>query len=40
MNIYHATGISFIDGSTVTAGSGAAVTIYDASVTGIQTTAY
>jgi polygalacturonase len=40
MNIYHATGISFIDGSTVTAGSGAAVTIYDASVSGIQTTAY
>jgi polygalacturonase len=40
MKIFHATGISFIDGSSVTVSSGAAVTTYDATVTGIQTTAY
>jgi polygalacturonase len=38
--IFHATGVSFIDGSTVTAGTGAAVTTYDAAVTGITTTPY
>ena len=40
MVIYHATGISFINGSTVTPKSGAAVKLYDATVTGIATTSY
>jgi len=40
MQIFHATGVSFINSSTVTPKSGAAVTIYDADVTGITTTAY
>ncbi|HVU93287.1 MAG TPA: glycosyl hydrolase family 28 protein, partial [Jatrophihabitans sp.] len=40
MEIFHATGVSFTDGSTITPKSGAAVTIYDASVTGITTTNY
>jgi hypothetical protein len=40
MEIFHATGVSFTNGSTVTPKSGAAVTTYDASVSGITTTAY
>jgi polygalacturonase len=40
MQIFHATGISFTGGSTVTPKSGAAATTYDADVTGIATTAY
>jgi polygalacturonase len=40
MDVYHATGISFINGSTVTAASGPAVTVDDATVTGIATHAY
>jgi polygalacturonase len=40
MEIFHATGVSFTNGSSVTATSGAAVTTYDAAVTGITTTAY
>jgi polygalacturonase len=40
MVIYHATGVSFLDGSKITSTSGAAVTIYDAAVTGVTTTAY
>jgi hypothetical protein len=40
MQIFHATGISFVGGSTVTAKSGAAATTYDADVTGIATAAY
>ena len=38
MQVFHATGVSFINGSTVTAKSGAAVTVSDAAVTGITTT--
>ena len=40
MKIFHATDISLVNGSTVTPKSGAAVTVYDAVVTGITTTAY
>jgi polygalacturonase len=40
MKVFHAAGISFLNGSTVTPKSGAAVTTYDADVTGIATTAY
>ncbi len=40
MEIFHATGVSFTDGSSITPTSGAAVTTYDATVTGITTTAY
>jgi polygalacturonase len=40
MVIYHATGVSFTNGSTVTPTSGAAVTVFDAAVTGITTTAF
>ncbi len=40
MEIFHATGVAFTAGSTVTSASGAAVTIYDADVTGIATVAY
>jgi polygalacturonase len=40
MEIFHATGVSFTNGSSVTPKSGAAVTTYDATVTGITTTAY
>jgi polygalacturonase len=40
MQVFHATGISFVGGSTVTPKSGAAVTAYDADVTGIATAAY
>jgi polygalacturonase len=40
MEIFHAAGVSFINGSSVTPKSGAAVTTYDAAVTGITTTAY
>jgi hypothetical protein len=40
MEIFHATGISFTNGSTVTPKSGAAVTVYDTAVSGITTTAY
>jgi polygalacturonase len=40
MEIFHATGVSFTNGSTVTVKSGAAVTTYDATVSGITTTAY
>ncbi len=39
MEIFHATGVSFTNGSSVTAKSGAAVTTYDATVSGITTTA-
>jgi polygalacturonase len=40
MEIFHATGVSFTNGSSVTPKSGAAVTTYDAAVSGITTTAY
>ena len=40
MEIFHATGISFTGGSTLTPTSGAVVTTYDATVTGITTTAF
>jgi len=40
MKIYHAEGVSFIDGSSIRAQSGAAVTTYDASVTGVTTTPF
>ena len=40
MVVYHATGISFTNGSTVTPSSGAAVTVFDAAVSGITTTAF
>jgi polygalacturonase len=40
LEIFHATGVSFINGSSVTPKSGAAVTTYDAAVSGITTTAY
>jgi polygalacturonase len=40
MKIFHASGISFLNGSSVTPASGAAVTTYDATVTGVTTTAY
>jgi hypothetical protein len=38
IKIFHATGVSFTNGSTETPQSGAAVTIYDAAVTGVSTT--
>ncbi len=38
MEIFHASGISFINGSTVTPRSGVAVSTFDAAVTGITTT--
>jgi len=38
MEIFHASGISFINGSSVTATSGPAVTTDDAAVTGVTTT--
>ena len=37
---YHATDVLFSNGSKVTPASGAAVTIYDAGVEGLTTTAY
>jgi hypothetical protein len=40
MQVFHATGISFVGGSTVTPKAGAAVTTYDADVTGIAAAAY
>ena len=40
MEIFHATSVWFTNGSSVTPKSGAAVTIYDATVTGTATTAY
>ncbi len=40
MDIFHATGISFIDGSAINVKTAPAVTIYDATVTGTTTTAY
>jgi hypothetical protein len=40
MEIFHATGISFINGSSVTPKSGAAVTTSDATVTGVTTTPF
>jgi polygalacturonase len=40
MVVYHATGIAFANGSTVTPKSGALAKIYDADVAGITTTAY
>jgi polygalacturonase len=40
MQIFHATGVSFVNGSSVTPKSGAAVTTYDATVTGITTTPF
>ena len=40
MEIFHASGVSFSNGSSVTPTSGAAVTTYDAAVSGINTTAY
>jgi polygalacturonase len=40
MEIFHATGVSFTNGSSVTPKSGAAVTVYDAAVSGTTTTPY
>jgi polygalacturonase len=40
MEIFHATGVSFINGSSVTPKSGAAVTTSDATVTGVTTTPF
>jgi polygalacturonase len=40
MEIFHATGVQFTNGSAVTPKSGAAVTVYDATVTGVTTTPY
>jgi polygalacturonase len=40
LEIFHATGISFTNGSTITPKSGAAVTTYDATVSGATTTQY
>jgi polygalacturonase len=40
MDVFHATGISFINGSTITVSSGPQVITYDATVTGIATHAY
>ena len=40
MEIFHATGVQFSNGSSVTPKSGAAVTVYDAAVTGVTTTPY
>ena len=40
MEIFHASGVSFAGGSSVTPKSGAAVTTYDAAVSGVTTTAY
>ncbi|HTQ05273.1 MAG TPA: glycosyl hydrolase family 28 protein [Polyangiaceae bacterium] len=40
MQIVHAEGVTFVNGSTVTPKSGAAVTTYDADVTGITTTSF
>jgi polygalacturonase len=40
MEIFHATGVQFTNGSSVTPKSGAAVTVYDATVTGVSTTPY
>ena len=40
MEIFHASAVSFVNGSSVTPASGAAVTTYDAAVTGVTTTAY
>jgi hypothetical protein len=40
MEIFHAAGVSFTGGSTVTPTSGVAVTIHDAAVSGISTTAF
>jgi polygalacturonase len=40
MDIFNATGVSFINGSSVTVTSGPAVITYDAAVTGIATHAY
>ncbi len=40
MEIYHATGISFTNGSKVTATKAPDVTVYDAAVTGVATTPY
>ena len=40
MEVFHATGVSFINGSSVTPQSGTAVTIDDADVTGVATKTY
>lgn len=40
MVIYHAEGVSFVGGSSVTPKSGDAVKVYDASVSGVPTTPY
>ena len=40
MPLFDATGVTFINGSSVTPKSGAPVTTYDAAVSGITTTAY
>jgi polygalacturonase len=40
MDVFHATGISFINGSSINVSSGPAVITYDAAVTGIATHAY
>jgi polygalacturonase len=40
MEIFHAKGISFTNGSSITVSSGAQATVYDATVTGMTTTAY
>lgn len=40
MDVFHAAGISFVNGSTITVTSGPQVITYDATVTGIATHAY
>ena len=40
MRIFHSTGISFSNGSSVTPKSGAAVTVFDAMVSGVTTTPF
>src|SRR5215471_13038415 len=40
MQVFHATGVSFIDGSAVTVTTAPAVTTFDAAVTGIATQAF
>ena len=40
MVVYHATGVSFTNGSSVTPTSGAAVRTFDATVSGIATTPF
>ena len=40
MVIYHASGVSFSNGSSIAPSSGPAVTVFDATVSGITTTAF